>query len=109
VEQYILNLDEDEKERVIESILDRMRSGDIAWTEEFVGGGGYMERFAKKNPKFIKRLSSALYSSIEGMKNLKRTEFRITSKADMGPRRRLKEVMDPIDYASLFMGAEAEV
>ena len=109
VEQYILNLDEDEREEVIESILNRIRSGDIEWTEEFVGGGGYMERFAKKNPKFIKRLSSALYSSIEGMKNLKRTEFRITSKADMGPRRRLKEVMDPIDYASLFMGAESEV
>ena len=107
VEQYILNLDEDEKERVIESILDRMRSGDIEWTEEFVGGGGYMERFAKKNPKFIKRLSSALYSSIEGIKNLKRTQFDITSKIDIGPRERLKKELSDRDWTDLLTQAES--
>jgi len=107
VEQYILNLEEDEKEKVIDSILDRMRSGDIEWTEEFVGGGGYMERFAKKNPKFIKRLSSALYSSIEGIKNLKRTQFDITSKIDIGPRERLKKELSASDWTDLLTQAES--
>jgi hypothetical protein len=107
VEQYILNLEEDEKEKVIDSILDRMRSGDIEWTEEFVGGGGYMERFAKKNPKFIKRLSSALYSSIEGIKNLKRTQFEITSKIDIGPRERLKKELSDSDWTDLLTQAES--
>jgi hypothetical protein len=107
VEQYILNLEEDEKEKVIDSILDRMRSGDIEWTEEFVGGGGYMERFAKKNPKFIKRLSSALYSSIEGIKNLKRTQFDITSKIDIGPRERLKKELSARDWTDLLTQAES--
>ena len=107
VEQYILNLEDDEKEKVIDSILDRMRSGDIEWTEEFVGGGGYMERFAKKNPKFIKRLSSALYSSIEGIKNLKRTQFDITSKIDIGPRERLKKELSASDWTDLLTQAES--
>ena len=107
VEQYILNLEEDEKEKVIDSILDRMRSGDIEWTEDFVGGGGYMERFAKKNPKFIKRLSSALYSSIEGIKNLKRTQFDITSKIDIGPRERLKKELSDRDWTDLLTQAES--
>jgi len=107
VEQYILNLEEDEKEKVIDSILDRMRSGDIEWTEEFVGGGGYMDRFAKKNPKFIKRLSSALYSSIEGIKNLKRTQFEITSKIDIGPRERLKKELSASDWTDLLTQAES--
>jgi hypothetical protein len=107
VEQYILNLEEDEKEKVIDSILDRMRSGDMEWTEEFVGGGGYMERFAKKNPKFIKRLSSALYSSIEGIKKLKRTQFEITSKIDIGPRERLKKELSDSDWTDLLTQAES--
>lgn len=107
VEQYILNLEEDEKEKVIDSILDRMRKGDIEWTEEFVGGGGYMERFAKKNPKFIKRLSSALYSSIEGIENLKRTQFDITSKIDIGPRERLKKELSASDWTDLLTQAES--
>jgi len=107
VEQYILNLEEDEKEKVIDSILDRMRKGDIEWTEEFVGGGGYMERFAKKNPKFIKRLSSALYSSIEGIENLKRTQFDITSKIDIGPRERLKKELSASDWTDLLTQGES--
>jgi len=107
VEQYLVNLEDDEREKVTEAILDRMRSGDIDWTEEFVGEGGYMERFAKKNPKFIKRLFSALYSSIEGMKNLKRTQFEITSKIDMGPRARLKEELSDKDWKDLLTQAES--
>lgn len=107
VEQYLLNLEEDEREKVTEAILDRIRSGDIDWTEEFVGGGGYMERFSKKNPKFIKRLASALYSSIEGLKNLKRTQFEITSKIDMGPRERLKNEMSEEDWNNLLTQAES--
>jgi hypothetical protein len=107
VEQYLINLEDDEKEKVSASILDRMRSGDIEWTEEFVGGGGYMERFAKKNPKFIKKLFSALYSSIEGIRDLKRTQFEITSKIDMGPRERLKKEMSDSDWVNLLTQAES--
>jgi len=107
VEQYLINLDDEEREKVTEAILDRMRSGDIDWTEEFVGGGGYMERFSKKNPKFIKRLASALYSSIEGIKNLKRTRFEITSKIDMGPRERMKSEMSEKDWMGLLTQAES--
>ena len=107
VEQYLVNLEDDEREKVIDSILDRMRSGDIEWTEEFVGGGGYMERFAKKNPKFIKRLFSALYSSIEGIRNLKRTQFEITSKIDIGPRERLKKELSDSDWRDLLTQAES--
>ena len=66
-----------------------------------------MERFAKKNPKFIKRLVSALYSSIEGLKNLKRTQFEITSKIDMGPRERLKNEMSEEDWNNLLTQAES--
>jgi hypothetical protein len=109
LEQYLLYLEDDDRESEILKILDTIRNGDFDWTEGIVGGGGYMKRFAEKNPKFLKRLFTSIYSTIQGFSDLKRTEFRITSKADMGPRRRLKEGMDPTDYASLFMEAEAEV
>ncbi len=107
VEQYLINLEEDDKENVIGKIMDKMRSGDIEWTEEFVGGGGYMERFAKKNPKFLKRLISALYSSLEGIRKLKRTPFEITSKIDMGPRERLKNELSETDWVNLLTQAES--
>jgi hypothetical protein len=107
VEQYLINLEDEEKDRVTSAILDRMREGDIEWTEEFVGGGGYMERFTGKNPKFLKKLFSALYSSLEGIKDLKRTQFEITSKIDLGPRERLKNSLTKEEWIGLLTQAES--
>jgi hypothetical protein len=107
VEQYLINLEDEEQDRVTSAILDRMREGDIGWTEEFVGGGGYMERFAEKNPKFLKKLFSALYSSLEGIKDLKRTQFEITSKIDLGPRERLKNSLTKEEWIGLLTQAES--
>ena len=111
IELYLISIEDDEKEHIIEIMLERLRMGDYSWVGQFAGGSQYrefFEGFAKMEKKFIRRMFSSIYSAISGINDLKRTPFKMTAKLDIGPRKVLKETLTEKEFNEILGGLESK-
>jgi hypothetical protein len=111
IELYLISIDDDEKEAVIETILERLRAGDYSWAGQFAGGVNYQyyfEGFAKMDKKFTRRMFSSIYSAISGINELKRTPFKMSAKLDIGPRKILKETLTEKEFSEILGELESK-
>jgi hypothetical protein len=107
MEQYLLSVDNVEREDTIIKILDRLREGDYDWVSDFITLD-YIDRFAVADQKFLKRLFSAVYKSIRDFSQIKRTPIKISVKVDIGVRKRLSEVLSEEEYEYVLSEIESK-
>jgi len=111
IELYLVSIDDDEKEAIIELILEKLREGDYSWAAQFAGGSqysDYFEGFAKMDKKFTRRMFSSIYAAVTGINELKRTPFKMVAKLDIGPRKILKETLDENEFDEILGGMESK-
>lgn len=111
IELYLVSIEDEEKEEVIERIFERLRAGDYSWVGQFAGGSkyqSYFDEFAKMDEKFIRRMFSSIYSSVSGINELKRTPFKMSAKLDIGPRKILKENLKEEEFREILGGMESK-
>jgi hypothetical protein len=111
IELYLVSIDDEEKEAVIEAILERLRAGDYSWVGQFAGGSkyqDYFDGFSKMDKKFTRRMFSSIYSAISGINDLKRTPFKMSAKLDIGPRKILKESLNEKEFNEILGELESK-
>ena len=111
IELYLVSIDDEEKEAVVEAILERLRAGDYSWVGQFAGGSRYQyyyDEFSKMDKKFTRRMFSSIYSAISGINDLKRTPFKMSAKLDIGPRKILKESLSEKEFNGILGEMESK-